>query len=63
MIICQKELLLVDLKYIAEIFSELKYRDNNEIVELKKVRKNISSIITTNYDKIIEDLFGFPPLK
>ena len=55
--------MLVDLKYIAEIFSELKYRDNNEIVELKKVRKNISSIITTNYDKIIEDLFGFPPLK
>ena len=48
--------------YISEIFSELKYRDNSEIVELKKARKNISSIITTNYDKMIEDIFGFSPL-
>lgn len=48
--------------YIADIFSELVYRENNEIVELKKARKNISSIITTNYDKMIEDLFGFSPL-
>lgn len=48
--------------YISEIFSELIYRENGEIVELKKARKNISSIITTNYDKMIEDLFGFSPL-
>lgn len=48
--------------YISEIFKELKYRDNPEIVELKKVRKNISSIITTNYDCMLEDIFGFKPL-
>ncbi len=48
--------------YISDIFSELVYRENSEIVELKKARKNISSIITTNYDKMIEDLFGFSPL-
>lgn len=34
----------------------------NEILELKKVRKNISSIITTNYDTFIEDIFEFNPL-
>lgn len=48
--------------YISEIFKELKYRDNSEIVELKKVRKNISSIITTNYDCMLEDIFDFKPL-
>lgn len=48
--------------YISEMFKELKYRDNPEIVELKKVRKNISSIITTNYDCMLEDIFGFKPL-
>lgn len=48
--------------YISDIFSELVYCENSEIVELKKARKNISSIITTNYDKMIENLFGFSPL-
>lgn len=33
-----------------------------EINELKKVRKNIGSVITTNYDKFIEDVFEFKPL-
>ena len=48
--------------FIAEIFRELKYRLTQEITELKKVRKNISSIITTNYDCMLEDIFGFKPL-
>ena len=48
--------------YIAQIFKDLNYRENSEIVELKKVRKNISSIITTNYDCMLEDIFGFKPL-
>lgn len=48
--------------FIADIFRELKYRENSETVELKKVRKNISSIITTNYDCMLEDIFGFKPL-
>ena len=48
--------------YIAKIFETLEYRDSNEVTELKKARKNISSIITTNYDTMIEDIFGFVPL-
>lgn len=48
--------------YIAKIFSDLKYKNNPELAELKKVRKNISSIITTNYDCMLEDIFGFTPL-
>lgn len=50
--------------YIALILSELNFRDNmqDEIVEFKRTRKNISSIITTNYDKLVEDIFDFDPL-
>lgn len=48
--------------YIAEIFQNLDYRSSSEIAELKRVRKNISSIITTNYDCMLEDIFGFKPL-
>ena len=33
-----------------------------EISELKKIRKNIASIITTNYDLFVEDNFEFIPL-
>ncbi|WP_213757866.1 SIR2 family protein [Delftia sp. WY8] len=33
-----------------------------EIAELKKIRKNIGSIVTTNYDTFIESLFEFEPL-
>ena len=49
--------------YIAEILKNCEYRDNtaNEIAELKKTRKNIGSIITTNYDQFIEQLFEFDP--
>ena len=50
--------------YISEIFSEIKINPekNDEIAELKKIRKNIGSVITTNYDKLIETLFEFNPL-
>lgn len=48
--------------YVAELLKNLEYRDTSEIVELKKVRKNISSVITTNYDTMIEDIFEFNPL-
>lgn len=50
--------------YISEIFSNLKYKEEMkcEIAELKKVRKNIGSIITTNYDTLIEDIFEFTAL-
>lgn len=50
--------------YIATILSICKQRENiqEEISELKKTRKNIGSIITTNYDQFIEGLFEFEPL-
>ena len=34
----------------------------DEIKALKTIRKNISSIITTNYDDLVEQLFQFSPL-
>lgn len=48
--------------YISEILKKLEYKNTNEITELKKARKNISSVITTNYDTMIEDIFSFNPL-
>lgn len=50
--------------YISSILSELSFRDEVEleINEIKKMKKNIASIITTNYDRLIEDIFEFDPL-
>jgi len=50
--------------YITDLLSTLGYKEDKlqEIVELKKIRKNIGSVITTNYDSLIEDVFGFEPL-
>lgn len=50
--------------YIANILKDLDFKTemNDEISELKKAGKNISSIITTNYDCMIEEIFGFNPL-
>lgn len=50
--------------YITKLLSELDFNldKKSEIDELKKVRKNIGSIITTNYDKLIEEVFEFNPL-
>lgn len=50
--------------YISKLFNQLKFKDSvsNEISSLKRARKNISSIITTNYDQMIETLFDFKPL-
>ncbi|MBL4650281.1 MAG: SIR2 family protein [Aureispira sp.] len=50
--------------YISQLLSNLEYKEDrlDEIIELKKIRKNISSIITTNYDKFIEEIFNFNPL-
>lgn len=33
-----------------------------EIKTLKTIRKNISSVITTNYDNLVEQVFQFDPL-
>lgn len=50
--------------YIADLLKDTSLKDSmlEEIVELKKARKNIGSIITTNYDKMIEEMFSFNPL-
>ena len=50
--------------YVATLFKELSYNSSKteELKALKRVRKNIGSIITTNYDKLIEDIFEFNPL-
>ena len=50
--------------YVAKLFSSLHLRTEKlgEIEKLKKARKNISSVITTNYDKLIENELGFSPL-
>jgi len=50
--------------YLASIIAELKVKDEaeREIDSLIKARKNIGSVITTNYDQLIENLFNFSPL-
>lgn len=50
--------------YISKLQNVLKIKEEkeSEIAALKKVRKNIGSTITTNYDSLIEQLFEFNPL-
>lgn len=50
--------------YISEQLSNHTIRENmsEEIAALKRVRKNIGSIITTNYDTLIEEIFQFNTL-
>lgn len=50
--------------YVSHLLSDLSFRDEMkaEIAEFKKVRKNIGSIITTNYDTLVESIFEFDPL-
>jgi len=50
--------------YISSLLQQYVVRSDKveEISELKKVRKNIGSVITTNYDKFIEELFEFNEL-
>lgn len=50
--------------YISKLleFLDFKSEMNDEIKEFKKASKNVGSIITTNYDTFIEDIFDFKPL-
>ncbi len=50
--------------YLAKLLKDVYIKESmqSEIIELKKARKNISSIITTNYDQMVEKLFSFNPL-
>ena len=49
---------------ISTIFSKLEFKEGveEELAELKKARKNVGSVITTNYDDLIEKVFEFNPL-
>lgn len=50
--------------YISELFSTLEFKEDmaEELKTFKKIRKNIGSIITTNYDGLIENIFEFNKL-
>jgi hypothetical protein len=50
--------------FISKLLESVDIREemHTEISELKKIRKNIASIITTNYDRFIEEIFEFQPL-
>jgi len=50
--------------YISKLVGDLDYKESKkqELAELKKIRKNVGSVITTNYDALVEDVFGFEPL-
>ncbi|USK41832.1 SIR2 family protein (plasmid) [Cytobacillus firmus] len=50
--------------FITELLKSYTIKEDKtaEVAELQKVRKNIGSIITTNYDTFIEDVFEFKPL-
>ncbi len=50
--------------YISSLFSKLEFREEfeEELKNLKKIRKNIGSVITTNYDSLIESIFEFNKL-
>lgn len=50
--------------YLSLLLKEavVKPEMQEEISELKKIRKNIASIITTNYDQFVEQNFEFMPL-
>jgi hypothetical protein len=50
--------------YISKLFSnmDIKKEKEKELEIFKKTRKNIGSIVTTNYDKLIENIFEFSPL-
>lgn len=50
--------------YIAFLLKKNKYKQEYlpEILELENATKNISSIITTNYDNLIEEKLNFKPL-
>lgn len=50
--------------YIADILMTVQFKEEmlDELNEFRKIRKNISSIITTNYDRMIEEVFEFTPL-
>ena len=50
--------------YISHLLADNSFKPEmlEEIKTLKTIRKNISSVITTNYDNLVEQVFQFDPL-
>lgn len=50
--------------YISLLTKKLDWREDmdDEFRAIKRARKNIGSVITTNYDSVVESLFEFSPL-
>lgn len=50
--------------YIASVLKDLEFKTSqkDEIELLKQLKNNISSIITTNYDTLLENIIAFKPL-
>jgi hypothetical protein len=50
--------------HIADILGNVEFREDKaeELALFKQVRKNVGSIITTNYDTLVERVFDFIPL-
>lgn len=50
--------------YISQLLADNSFKPEmlEEINTLKTIRKNISSVITTNYDNLVEQVFQFDPL-
>jgi len=50
--------------YISQLLYDINIKEDKqkELETFKKIRKNINSIITTNYDLFIENTFDFIPL-
>lgn len=50
--------------YISSLLKDLDFKSSqkDEIELLKQLKNNISSVITTNYDTLLESVIGFKPL-
>ena len=50
--------------WISNMLRDIQYKVSmyDELNQIKKIRKNIACIITTNYDNLIEDIFRFNAL-
>ena len=50
--------------HIANILGKIEFKEEkaDELALFKQVRKNVGSIITTNYDTLVEKVFDFSPL-
>jgi hypothetical protein len=52
--------------YLSNLLNKIEFRSDekvkNEIEKLKIAKKNIASVITTNYDFLLEEIFSFEPL-